>query len=131
MPYRLKVTRAEIMRHGGYVNAKGDAECVEFVRQTTGAPNTAAWRRGLRIKDAKPGEIVSGTAIATFDETGHFPRPKSGHGGRHSAIYLRHDGQQIYVLDQWPDKGRVTERPIRFGTKKRISDNGDYFYVIE
>lgn len=115
---------------GKFVNGKGHTECVEFVRQATGAPQTSMWKPGKKISDAKPGEIPRGTAIATFDSKGKYPTDGLG---KHAAIYLDHNAQRILVLDQWNDQGEVKQRPIWFnrhkGTKR--SNDADAFYVIE
>lgn len=71
-----------------YTNAKGNTECVEFVRQTTGAPHASIWKRGVRVKDAIQGEILPGTAIATFDDEGKYPTDPLG---KHAAIFLSKD----------------------------------------
>src|SRR5690349_21081902 len=112
-----------------WVNAKGNTECVEFVRQVTGAPATRFWRPGLRVRHAFPGQIKPLTAIATF-VGGAYPTDDQG---RHAALYLTHDATGIRVLDQWNKQGEVKERVIRFNRKAGTSrsDDGDTFYVIE
>ena len=113
-----------------WVNAKGNAECVEFVRQATGAPATATWKPGVRVKDAAPGSIPAYTAIATFDESGRYPADALG---RHAAVYLSHDSSGIRVLDQWNSQGEVKPRTIFFGKPEgtRRSNVGEVFYVVE
>jgi type VI secretion system secreted protein VgrG len=128
--YKLKVPEKDVFEVGKYKNADGSTECVEFVRQTTGAPQTKDWKKGKKVSDAKPGEIPRGTAIATFDSNGKYPTDKLG---KHAAIYLEHNQDQILVLDQWKKQGKVEQRPIQFkqpkGTKR--SNDADTFYVIE
>jgi hypothetical protein len=129
MPYTLKSDEKSVLGKGKYVNAKGNAECVEFVRQATGAPQTKSWVRGTRVRDAASTDIPRGTAIATFDADGKYPTDGLG---RHAAIYLEHDKQRIQVLDQWRAQGEVKPRPIWFNRPKGSrSNNGDDFYVIE
>jgi RHS repeat-associated protein len=83
----------------------GDRECVTATKHFAGLKNISAydsWRKGSALinkdgtvsKDIKPG-----TAIATFDEKGRFPRT----GARNSGIYLGPgvDGG-IWILDQYP-----------------------------
>jgi hypothetical protein len=108
-----------------FTNAKGNHECVEFVRQTTGAPSTHNWRPGKLVKGAA--DIPAGTAIATF---------KGSSYSSHAAIYLRQDDIGIWVLDQWNKQGKVARRHIRFprGEEKspvREQNNGDVYYVID
>lgn len=129
MPYKLTVDEKLVLGKKKYLNANGNTECVEFVRQATGAPQTAKWARGARIKDATLLQIARGTAIATFDDKGKYPTDANG---MHAAIYLAHDESRILVLDQWTSQGEVKQRPIWFGRPKSSrSNNGDTFYVIE
>jgi hypothetical protein len=111
-----------------YPNAKGNTECAEFVRQVTGAPQTAAWKKGSLVKTAIIGSILPGTAIATFDDAGKYPTDSKG---RHAAIYVSHDVIGITVMDQWNAQGKVLKRVIRFGRTGSRSNNGDCFYVID
>jgi hypothetical protein len=128
--YKLRVPEKDVFGKAKYVNAKGNAECVEFVRQATGAPQTLIWKMGKKVSDAKLGEIVRGTAIATFDPSGKYPTDARG---KHAAIYLEHNAQRILVLDQWNDQGEVKPRPIWFNRPKssKRSNDADTFYVIE
>jgi len=128
--YKLKVAEDEVLGKGKYINARGKTECVEFTRQAAGAPQTITWTKGIKVSDARLGEIARGTAIATFDSSGRYPTDALG---RHAAIYLEHNQQRILVLDQWNDQGEVKQRPIWFnrpkGTKR--SNDADTYYVIE
>ncbi len=131
MSYKLKVSEKEVLGKGKYVSSKEKkTECVELVRQTTGAPQTGLWKKGKKIAEAKPFEIARGTAIATFDSKGKYPTDGLG---KHAAIYLEHNTHRISVLDQWEDQGEVKPRPIWFnrpaGTKR--SNDANIFYVIE
>jgi hypothetical protein len=130
LSYKLQVKEAEVYGKAKYVNAKGNTECAEFVRQATGAPQSIAWKRGTWVKEAKFGTIERGTAIATFDSDKKYPTDELG---KHAAIYLEHDTRRILVLDQWNDQGEVKPRPIGFNRPKgtRRSNDGDTFYVIE
>ena len=104
MSYKLKRAETDVGGKGKFVNLSGHTECVEFVRQATGAPQTTTWREGLKVSEAKPGDIARGTAIATFDANGKYPTDTKG---RHAAIYLFHTKAMIQVLDQWNDKVEV------------------------
>ena len=130
MSYRLKIPEQDVFGKGKFKNAAGHTECAEFVRQATGAPATVSWVRGVKVGDAKPGEIPRGTAIATFDEKKKYPKDSRG---KHAAIYLTHTKDSIQVLDQWDDQGEVKQRPIRFNRPKgtRRSNDADTFFVIE
>lgn len=108
-----------------FVNQKLNHECVEFVRQTTGAPSTKNWRPGAKVRGT-PG-IPRGAAIANF---------KDGMYLSHAAIYLDQDESGIWVLDQWNKQGYVAKRQIKYPTgheKKALgpSDNGDLFSIID
>jgi len=110
---------------------KGKTHCAAFVQQVTGAPATSLWRPGKKVKDAKPGEIPLGTAIATFDADGKYPTTDPP--GRHAAIYLAHDQNGIVVIDQWDGQDTPASRVIRYKGADQLSDwqnNGDMFYVV-
>ena len=77
---------------------------------------------------AKPGTIRPGTAIATFDDQGHYPTDTNG---KHAAVYLSHGPQGIRVLDQWNKQGGVKERTI-FSKKlsfPRVNSAKNYFVI--
>lgn len=130
MPYKLLIAEKDTLGKGKFKNSKGNTECVEFVRQTSNAPQTTTWKRGKKVSDASFTEIARGTAIATFDANGRYPTDGLG---KHAAIYLSHDKNRIVVLDQWDAQGEVKERSIWFnrptGTKR--SNDANTFYVIE
>lgn len=88
MSYKLKVKEQDVYGKSKYISAQGKTECVEFVRQATGAPETIMWKKSKMVSEAKFGEIARGTAIATFDKNGKYPT--DGHG-KHAAIYLEHN----------------------------------------
>ena len=113
-----------------YVNAEGNTECVEFIRQAAGALHTSTWKKGKKVSEAKAGDIPRGTAIATFDANGRYPTDGLG---KHAAIYLFHDSICIRVLDQWNDQREVKSRPIWFNRPKGTKRNNDAntYYVIE
>ncbi len=112
----------------GYVNAQGHAECVEFIKQTLGAPITSVWKEGKKIVEGDT-TILPGTAIATFVD-GKYPQV--GASGMHAAIYLGQNAQGIQVLDQWRAQGVVKPRTIHWTpTKPGLSNDGTAFSVIE
>ena len=111
-----------------YTNDKGNAECVEFIKQMLGAPPTAAWLEGKKITkgDLTP---LPGTAIATF-VNGKYPQ--AGSTGKHAAIYLGQNGVGISVLDQWRSQGEVKQRIIKWNpTSPGASNDGKAFSIIE
>jgi hypothetical protein len=130
MSYKLNVAERDVFGKSKYVDPQGKTECVAFIRQSAGAPQTLVWKRGKKVSDARFGEIPRGAAIATFDANGKYP---SDALGKHAAIYIEHNVQRILVLDQWNNQGEVKQRPIWFnrpnGTKR--SNDADTFYVIE
>ena len=109
-----------------YMNEDGVSECVEFIRQTLGAPATPLWHEGKKISQADI-STPSGTPIATFVD-GKYSH--LGRGNQHAAIYLRQDAEGIHVLDQWPghnvDPRLIPWKPHRPG----LSNNGNAFSVI-
>ncbi len=68
----------------------GTGECVPLVQQATGAPRSTQWRPGEQVQGST--RISRGTAIATFDQNGHYIG--------HAAIYLGQNAQGIQVIDQ-------------------------------
>lgn len=107
----------------------GSGQCVEFVKLATGAPQTAGWKRGKRVKG---NDIPSGTAIATFDDDGHYGNHTDGRS--HAAILLAQNHDGLHVMDSWLGQP-VHERLIYFGGrpggKPGDVNNGDKFFVIE
>lgn len=130
MSYKLRVDEKTVFEKHRFINAQGNAECVEFIRQTTGAPHTSVWVPGLKLSEARPGEIARGTVIATFDSNKRYPKDALG---KHAAIYLEHNDVRMVVLDQWKALDRVQKREIKFkqGKGVRRSNNADTFWVIE
>jgi hypothetical protein len=112
----------------GYTNKEGHAECVEFIRQTLGAPSTPHWRAGKKIVKGDL-TISIGTAIATF-VNGKYPQ--DGSTGKHAAIYLGQTAEGILVLDQFKKQGAVQPRTIYWVSRTPgASNDGNGFSVIE
>lgn len=118
----------EVFGKSKFVNTKGNAECVEFVKQAAGAPQTTLWKKGVNVMDSRIGAIARGTAIATFDENGKYPVDGFG---KHAAIYLGHTANGIRVLDQWNKQGEVMERIIYLQKPDypRINSAKQYFVI--
>jgi hypothetical protein len=102
----------------------GNGHCVAFVKEVFGAPPTASWLEGQRVRGA---DLPAGTPIATFQEGRYWNKTD---GNSHAAIYLSQDAGGIRVIDQW--KGRpVGERTIRFRSGETTANNdGDAYSVI-
>lgn len=79
----------------------GTGQCVELVRDLTGAPNHQLWHEGAKLADAiwAMNGIAKGTAIATFIN-GIYPSLPTGN---HAAIYVSAaaDFSSVVVFDQW------------------------------
>jgi len=60
----------------------GDGHCVAYVERAAGAPPTARWRPGARVRGDRG--IARGTAIATFGADGGYTNGT----GNHAAIYV-------------------------------------------
>lgn len=112
----------------------GTGHCVPYVQNASGAPETAQWTRGKKVRGDLT--IAKGTAIATFGPDKTYTN--SLDGTSHAAIYLRQDSKALYVYDQWINKDKskqpVHQRPIRFQGGKTGRDtvnDGDNYYVIE
>jgi hypothetical protein len=100
-----------------------DGHCAKYVQACSGAPLTALWREGPKVKGAA---LIRGTAIATFIGG----RYASHETGNHAAIYDGQTAAGIWVWEQW--KGHpVSRRLIHFrGGKGSPSNDGDAFSVI-
>jgi hypothetical protein len=110
--------------------AVGNGHCVAFVREVTGLPPTAGWRRGELVRGSG---CAPGTAIATFDPNGRYGNHTDGRS--HAAILLAEQEDGLLVLDQWkqqPEDQPVHQRLIRYrgGVGKAVND-GDRFHTIE
>ncbi len=140
MAYMNTVAETSIIGSTDYVNAKKSSECVILIQQVAHAPQADHWTAGTKVITAKPGQIQRGTAIATFDKSGHYP-PNNDPLGHHAAIYISHDpkAQTINVLDQWkgsPPKPRTISfwgdiTKSKGGRPYKRSNDSNTFYVIE
>ncbi|AVT12450.1 BPSL0067 family protein [Paracidovorax avenae] len=99
-------------------------QCVSYVKKVCPSlPSTTHWRKGAQVKDDQ--SIAPGTAIATFNASGHYEG--------HAAIYVSQDAAGIKVYDQYvtpPSPKAVGPRVLRWGAHGN-SNNGNNFYVIE
>lgn len=115
-----------------YKNAKGEAQCVELVKQTLGAPTTPYWKEGKKITKGDAA-IPPGTPIATFVD-GKYPQGqgRQAYGNQHAAIYLGQNEQGIVVLEQSKGRDKPYVRTIRWNEhNKGRSNDGSAFSVIE
>ena len=109
----------------------GTGQCVALVQTWAGAPTTALWREGQKVRGNHT--IAKGTAIATFID-GHYPNHSHGN---HAAIYIGQTEQGIQVIDQWKGGSHhpnhpPAERTLSFkGQGVDPSNNGDSFSIIE
>lgn len=107
----------------------GTGQCVAFVEKASGAPVTAQWNRGEKVRGCSA--IQKGAVIATFDANGKYT--SSMDGTSHGAIYIGQDSIGIQVWDQWTGQP-VHQRTIRFqGGAPGVHpvNDGDAFYVVE
>lgn len=122
----------EIYCNRSFSNSQGNTECVEFIKQTLNAPESAIWREGVKIIKLASGVqdmVAKGTAIATFI-SGRYPQ--HGNTGKHAAIYLGQNAEGIQALDQWRAQGRVLPRTIPWQPRSPgLSNDGKAFSVIE
>jgi len=112
----------------------GDGDCVTLIREFTPSlknRHTSTWKQGDAVFGNRA--LKPGTAIATF-VNGKYPSISTGN---HAAFYLRHDGDRIFIIDQFKKSRWIESRPIRRrgqnkdGTFPYASDNADAFFVIE
>jgi hypothetical protein len=104
----------------------GNGQCVIYVQQASGAPLTAQWSRGAKVRG---GVVAQGTAIACFDPDGTYGNHTDGRS--HAAIFHEELPEGLLVWDQWVGHP-VAPRVIHFraGQGPAVND-GDQFSVIE
>lgn len=89
-----------------------------------GRPTPNKWRQGPKV--AGNSMLEEGSAIATFDASGHF----AGHTG----IYLGQDTEGIFICDQWgghADPHLPNTRRIYFGRPWNTQVNqGEAYHVV-
>ncbi|MES2740531.1 MAG: BPSL0067 family protein [Pseudomonadota bacterium] len=109
----------------------GTWQCVALVQHYANAPATVWWAPG---EDVLGNQLIQpGTAIATFEDGVYKNLPH----GNHAALFVKHDGQGFWILDQWTNKQEVSMRLIRrkgkdqYGKWKDASNNADAFSIIE
>lgn len=131
MPFVIDVDKVVLNVDGHYKNEWG-TQCLALVQQAplligTVVPRMVEMRRGTKVKDLAGSQIQKGTAIATFDENGNYPKIS-----RHGAIYISHDTIGITVIDQWVGKGWASQRVLKYqGSETRRVDDGDWYWIIE
>lgn len=113
----------------------GNGECVTACKKFAGleGTSTSQWRAGPKVATDK--DIKPGTAIATFDSNGRYPK---GDEQKNSGIYLgRGTNGSIWILDQWPARSGTGQRdhppqPRELLTDNRrgASNNSNAYYVI-
>ncbi|MFM8330329.1 MAG: BPSL0067 family protein, partial [Candidatus Methylumidiphilus sp.] len=110
-----------------YKNSKGDAQCVELLKQTLNAPRTSEWEQGDNI--TKGITLTEGTAIATFVD-GKYPNNSTG---QHAAIYLGQNERGIIVLEQYKGLDSIQVRTIPWSPKPHssLSNNGSAYSVVK
>ena len=104
----------------------GTGHCVPFIRETCGAPHTAAWLRGDLVRTSNATE---GTAIATFYQDGKYGNHTDGRS--HAAILMAINSDGLLVMDCWLNQP-IWQRTIKYrnGSGDPVND-GDAFYIIE
>lgn len=130
MAYKLKINEDDIVGKE-FINQNNRSECVELVKQATGAPQTTKWKKGKNVMKSSFNEILKGTAIATFSDSG-------GYKG-HAAIYISHSQTGITVYDQWVDDKSNQNKPtsLRIIRSRGVHPQGrmqniaESYYVIE
>lgn len=104
----------------------GNGHCVAFVREVTGLPQSAQWRRGDPVRGSG---CASGTIIATFDADGTYGNHTDGRS--HAAILLAEHSDGLLVADQWIGQP-VHQRTIRYRNGNGYAANdGDRYCVVE
>jgi hypothetical protein len=115
--YKLGRKSSEIGGWHQFENEKRDTECPLVAQGAAGAPATATWVPGVKVRRS---DIQPGTVIATFDGKGKYnpdiADEKKGTAKsdpdptKHTAIYLYQDEKGIYVLDQSNGTNKVNKQ---------------------
>jgi hypothetical protein len=116
----------------GSSKAYGNGQCAVFVELVTHAPKVHFWVRGIKVLGN--GHLISpGTAIATFNSSGHYPNMPHGN---HAALFVSEDGHAIKVIDQW--HGKTTSHnpgPSTYhsghGDDQHMTQDANFYYVID
>jgi hypothetical protein len=133
--------------HGGYrsyVNVDtldgkpkvSNKQCAGLVQYYTRVGRHENWKAGDRVRYSTT--IKKGTAIATF-VNGVY---QNNVHGNHAALYVSHNADGIYMMDQWdgdPAKPTISKRFVPYknlaknanGSWPDASNNGDAFSIIE
>ena len=106
-------------------------ECVSLTKHFSGAPCSDCWRAGPPVIGS---DIPRGTAVATFDENGRYPKGKNH---QNSGIYIESGNapNTFLIIDQWDEiPGVRPAHPARergLGPKPgQRSDNSLAYSVI-
>ena len=104
----------------------GSGQCVALVQQADSSVGlTATWTQGAQVSGNT--NLAPGTAIATFDGSGHYANATDG--SSHAAIYLGQDAAgNIQVEDQWLGHP-ASVRTIQANGSSQ-ANSGSAFYVI-
>jgi hypothetical protein len=100
-----------------YPNAKGNTECVQFIRDTMQAPPSTTWEEGGKPDANTP----RGTVVGTFVD-GKF------HG--HAAVSLSVNKSGMELLDQWNKKPIVSTHTIQYNDKKPFVNNANNYSIV-
>jgi len=103
-----------------------------------GVPATCHWRRGKRVADCKPGELMLGTVIATFNKNHDYV---STHAAAHShqfhaALYVRHNSHTMTIVERFVGipGGKIRQQTIKLAPSSyvsRVSRDANNYYVVE
>lgn len=115
-------------------------ECAQLAQQTWAhqykkdMPQTAFWRRGKRIMDCRPGELMPGTVLATFDAQGRY----HNRHGFHTVLYasLTHDSNgrphSLTVIHQYKNIGGfIKHETFYFRPNAEHYKDARNYYVVE
>ena len=104
----------------------GSGQCVALVQAAdSNVGLTRTWTQGQQVMGNT--SLQPGTAIATFDGSGHYANATDG--SSHAAVYLGQNDKGIQVEDQWLGQPAHT-RTIPWSNTTGASNTGSAFYVI-
>ena len=104
----------------------GSGQCVALVQAADPSVGlTRTWTQGAQVMGNT--NLQPGTAIATFDGSGHYANATDG--SSHAAIYLGQNAQGMQVEDQWSNHA-TSIRTIPWNNTSGAANTGSAFYVI-
>lgn len=105
-------------------------QCVSFIRAVTNAGHTGLWYGTEKVSKNKSLPQYTPIATLTGEKRNGKPRYKGDDGKSHVAIYLKHHGNGILVIDQnFYLNGKLNVHYIPFSGSNQ--NNAGNYYILE